>query len=357
MSGFSQKQKAELRRFPGSMVVVVVVGTNNNSRQGGSCTPQRGGGSGGGVISGGSMSTLSREENNMVVMSSEESSSFPDESELELGLGLSLGGGKAKNKPAAAAAAGGGSWDQYARILTAKDFPSVVSAKASSSSSSSSSVTKASNNGTCGTKRTAEPPSSPPGRSAVSQVVGWPPIRTYRMNSLANHAKSPVTEDFFSTADKCESKNIIVDKTNHGSNANNNVAKEKGRLKTSLFVKVNMDGIPIGRKVDLNAHSCYKTLAHALDDMFRPSAAVGAKRSNVEEQVLIAATRQPLRLLDGSSDFVLTYEDKEGDWMLVGDVPWEMFLNSVRRLRIMRTADVNGLGTHERNRKQSTGPI
>ena len=29
------------------------------------------------------------------------------------------------------------------------------------------------------------------------------------------------------------------------------------------------------------------------------------------------------KLLDGSSDFVLTYEDKEGDWMLVGDVPWE----------------------------------
>lgn len=27
-------------------------------------------------------------------------------------------------------------------------------------------------------------------------------------------------------------------------------------------------------------------------------------------------------LLDGSSKFVLTYEDKEGDWMLVGDVPW-----------------------------------
>lgn len=28
------------------------------------------------------------------------------------------------------------------------------------------------------------------------------------------------------------------------------------------------------------------------------------------------------KLLDGSSEFVLTYEDKEGDWMLVGDVPW-----------------------------------
>lgn len=28
------------------------------------------------------------------------------------------------------------------------------------------------------------------------------------------------------------------------------------------------------------------------------------------------------KLLDGSSEFVLTYEDKDGDWMLVGDVPW-----------------------------------
>lgn len=27
-------------------------------------------------------------------------------------------------------------------------------------------------------------------------------------------------------------------------------------------------------------------------------------------------------LLHGSED-VLTYEDKDGDWMLVGDVPWE----------------------------------
>jgi hypothetical protein len=27
-------------------------------------------------------------------------------------------------------------------------------------------------------------------------------------------------------------------------------------------------------------------------------------------------------LLSNASDFVLTYEDKDGDWMLVGDVPW-----------------------------------
>lgn len=27
-------------------------------------------------------------------------------------------------------------------------------------------------------------------------------------------------------------------------------------------------------------------------------------------------------LVDGS-EYVLTYEDKDGDWMLMGDVPWE----------------------------------
>ncbi|KAL3631130.1 Iaa10p [Castilleja foliolosa] len=124
------------------------------------------GGDGGVVISGGPISALSREEiNDMVTSSEESSSSYP--AELELGLGLSLGGGKAKAKLPPTAAAGGGSWNQYARILTAKDFPSVVSTKASSSSSaSSSSVTKANaNNGSCGNKRAAESPSSPPGRS------------------------------------------------------------------------------------------------------------------------------------------------------------------------------------------------
>lgn len=30
-------------------------------------------------------------------------------------------------------------------------------------------------------------------------------------------------------------------------------------------------------------------------------------------------------LLHGS-EYVLTYEDKDGDWMLVGDVPWEWVL-------------------------------
>lgn len=44
------------------------------------------------------------------------------------------------------------------------------------------------------------------------------------------------------------------------------------------------------------------------------------------------------------SEFAPTYEDKDGDWMLVGDVPWEMFVTSCKRLRIMKGSEARGLG-------------
>ncbi|XP_019248190.1 PREDICTED: auxin-responsive protein IAA12-like isoform X2 [Nicotiana attenuata] len=291
-------------------------------------------GDGGGGTDG-SISTVSKEDNMVLLSSEASSSSYPDESELELGLGLSLG----SNKTGAS----------RAKILTAKNFPSLGSN--SFSSSSSSSATKINNNNaSSGTKRAADSISPP--RSSVSQVVGWPPVRTYRMNTLVNQTKSPPTEEL------CKSKNIIA---NASSSKSNSFAKEKGLIKTSMFVKVNMDGVAIGRKVDLNAHSSYENLERTLDRMFlKPNTAVCARSSNAQELSVMSETSSS-RLLDGSSEFVLTYEDKEGDWMLVGDVPWEMFISSVKRLRIMRTSDANGLGTSpsfmERNGRQRTKPI
>jgi auxin-responsive protein IAA len=34
-------------------------------------------------------------------------------------------------------------------------------------------------------------------------------------------------------------------------------------------------------------------------------------------------TESRLKDILHGSEYVLTYEDKDGDWMLVGDVPWE----------------------------------
>jgi len=44
--------------------------------------------------------------------------------------------------------------------------------------------------------------------------------------------------------------------------------------------------------------------------------------ANGSELALMPKVMRPSKLLGGSSDYVLTYEDRDGDWMLVGDVPW-----------------------------------
>lgn len=137
---------------------------------------------------------------------------------------------------------------------------------------------------------TNEPPPS------KGQVVGWPPIRSYRKHTLAKP--------------------------------------------TEMFVKVNMDGMTVGRKVDLNAHISYEGLLTALEEMFQPSNSGGQGAALGRENHPNDAKQ--FKLLHGS-DFFLTYEDQDGDWMLVGDVPWSMFVNMVRRLRITRGSEATGL--------------
>ncbi|WZZ56482.1 auxin-responsive protein IAA12 isoform X1 [Brassica napus] len=213
---------------------------------------------------------------------------LPAESELELGLGLSIGGG---------------AWRERGRILTAKDFPSVGSKRAADSSS---------NQG-----QGASPPRS-------SQIVGWPPIGSHRMNKVNNQAMKAAKEE---EEEEGKKKNEPKDVSVQGLG----------------YVKVNMDGVGIGRKVEMRAHSSYENLAQKLEEMF-----FGMTGTTTTSRKKV----KPWRLLDGSSEFVLTYEDKEGDWMLVGDVPWRMFITSVKRLRIMGTSEANGLAPRHQDQKE-----
>ncbi|XP_062084811.1 auxin-responsive protein IAA30-like [Humulus lupulus] len=90
----------------------------------------------------------------------------------------------------------------------------------------------------------------------------------------------------------------------------------------SLYVKVYMEGHPIGRKLNVLAHHDYHDLITTLDHMFNTNILWGADVDHGENNY---------------EDFhVLTYEDEEGDWLMVGDVPWEMFLTAVKRLKITR---------------------
>ncbi|KAL6629655.1 hypothetical protein ACP70R_029420 [Stipagrostis hirtigluma subsp. patula] len=153
-------------------------------------------------------------------------------------------------------------------------------------------------------------------RSPSTPVIGWPPVRTFRRN-LATFGKACLEQQNEKKAAKTE------------------------ETKRAPFVKINMDGIPIGRKIDLNALDSYEKLSLAVDKLFRGLLAA-------QQDPLAAGTKEcpqeevPISgLLDGTGEYTLVYEDYEGDRVLVGDVPWGMFVSSVKRLRVLKTSDLS----------------
>ncbi|CAK9314868.1 unnamed protein product [Citrullus colocynthis] len=125
-----------------------------------------------------------------------------------------------------------------------------------------------------------------------AQVVGWPPVRSFRKNCFQSKKK-----------------------------------EEAAAATAGMFIKVSMDGAPFLRKVDLKIYQGYPDLLQALENMFKFSLGKFCEREGYN-----------------GSEFVPTYEDKDGDWMLVGDVPWEMFMSSCKKLRIMKGSEAKGLG-------------
>ncbi|KAL6971735.1 Auxin-responsive protein iaa14 [Sarracenia purpurea var. burkii] len=129
-------------------------------------------------------------------------------------------------------------------------------------------------------------PAKPP---AKVQVVGWPPVKSFR-------------------------KNIVMSKK-----GNTAEVEKAGSGGVAALVKACMDGAPYLRKVDLKMYKSYKQLSDALAKMFS-SFTMG----NYGGQGMMDFMNES-KLMDllNSSEYVPTYEDKDGDWMLVGDVPWE----------------------------------
>ncbi|XP_022986212.1 auxin-responsive protein IAA32-like isoform X2 [Cucurbita maxima] len=84
------------------------------------------------------------------------------------------------------------------------------------------------------------------------------------------------------------------------------------------YVKVNMDGVIVGRKVCIFQHGSYSSLALQLEDMFGRQCESG------------------LKLFENESEFSLFYKDGDENWRSVGDVPWKQFVEDVKRLRIAR---------------------
>ncbi|CAN6931515.1 unnamed protein product [Brassica oleracea] len=122
-----------------------------------------------------------------------------------------------------------------------------------------------------------------------SQAVGWPPVCSYRTKK----------------------------------NNNKELSKAIG------YVKVSMYGVPYLRKIDLGSSKGYTHLATVLEKLF-DCLGLGVALKEGEK-----------------FEYVIIYEDKDRDWMLVGDVPWQMFKESCMRLRIVTRSDATGFGLQQ----------
>ncbi|XP_078177229.1 auxin-responsive protein IAA16-like [Carex rostrata] len=170
-------------------------------------------------------------------------------------------------------------------------------------------------------------------RNSNAPVVGWPPIRSFRKNlGSSSISKSPLD-------------------TQDASLVNSNRADIN---KKGLFVKINMDGIPIGRKINLKAYGGYDELASAVDQLFR--GVLAAQRDSLVSEIekSVGEEKQDIKvLLDGSGKYTLVYEDEEGDRVLVGDVPWRMFISTAKRLRVLKTSDLSVSYINTASRKRA----
>nr|ACG25987.1 IAA12 - auxin-responsive Aux/IAA family member [Zea mays] len=165
-------------------------------------------------------------------------------------------------------------------------------------------------------KRDAE--AAPP--AAKAPVVGWPPVRSYRKSCFQQAKQQAVCSSSSKAADKEDAAAPAPSCT--ASAAASNATASAG---AGSFVKVSMDGAPYLRKLDLRMYKGYRELREALEAMFVSSGSANANNN--------------------LSEFAVTYQDKDGDLMLVGDVPFEMFASTCRKLRIMKRSEATGLGS------------
>ncbi|XP_074557808.1 auxin-responsive protein IAA26-like isoform X2 [Curcuma longa] len=152
-------------------------------------------------------------------------------------------------------------------------------------------------------------------RTATVLAVGWPPLSSFRKNLASSSHRPPI---------ESENEDVAAPKV-----------EDPGNSKKNLLVKINMDGVPIGRKVDLYVYDSYEKLSLAVEELF-----AGLLAGNPHSE---AAKQMSRGLLDGTGEYTLVYEDNEGDRMLVGDAPWNMFTSAIKRLRVMKTSDMSAL--------------
>ncbi|XP_051179359.1 auxin-responsive protein IAA12-like isoform X1 [Lolium perenne] len=149
---------------------------------------------------------------------------------------------------------------------------------------------------------------------AKAQVVGWPPVRSYRKSC------------FQAAASKSKAHKKAEDASSNSNAPSAAATAAPASTNGGSFVKVSMDGAPYLRKIDMRMYKGYRELREALEAMFVCFSGADTAASN-------------------PCEYAITYEDKDGDLMLVGDVPFDMFSGTCKKLRIIKRSEATGLGS------------
>ncbi|KAG5244233.1 auxin-responsive protein [Salix suchowensis] len=175
-------------------------------------------------------------------------------------------------------------------------------------------------------------------RCALAPVVGWPPIRSFRKNIASSSISKMVPE--------------LPNKTpKEGSSLN------PDSFRNDLFVKINMEGVPIGRKINLKAYDSYDKLSVAIDELFRGFLPAQRETGDPMSESKMDEAKENESSVSGSREYTLVYEDNEGDRVLVGDVPWHMFVSTARRLRVLKSTEKVSVGVNKQEKTPLSGAI
>uniref|UniRef100_A0A0D9XQF4 Auxin-responsive protein n=1 Tax=Leersia perrieri TaxID=77586 RepID=A0A0D9XQF4_9ORYZ len=107
----------------------------------------------------------------------------------------------------------------------------------------------------------------------------------------------------------------------------------KPALSPSRFVKVFMHGKPFGRKINLAVHNSYDSLSFTLKRL-------GNNYSMSPFELKGLVNNEENGAVD-DNDFDLLYDDNDGVRFFLGEVPWEVFATSVKRIYIVPIEEQN----------------
>ncbi|MCL7047921.1 hypothetical protein MKW94_001946 [Papaver nudicaule] len=159
------------------------------------------------------------------------------------------------------------------------------------------------------------------GISLFSNPVGPEVSKSNKMNETGSHMHPLLPHSHASDPDKQPDQQEKFPRTcqqpqNVPSNHNNGAT-------TRSCTKVQMQGIALGRSVDLAKFNGYDELIAELDQMFDFNGGLMATNKNWQ----------------------VVYTDNEGDMMLVGDDPWQEFCSMVRKICIYTKDEVQRMNS------------